>query len=48
MIKPINGDRLYDLVHEEYLDLLPNTLQGKTFDEEYTHKCESLIKKNFL
>ena len=45
MIKPINGDRLYDLVHEEYLDLLPNTLQGKTFDEEYTHKCESLIKK---
>ena len=44
MIKPINGDRLYDLIHEEYLDLLPNTLQGKTFDDEYTNKCETFIK----
>jgi len=43
-IKPIAGDRLYDLLQEEYLDLLPSTLQGKTFNGEYTKKCEELIK----
>ena len=45
MIKPVNGDRLYDLIEEEYLDLLPTTLRGKTFDDQYTAKCETLIKK---
>lgn len=44
-VKPINGDRLYDLVQEEYLGLLPNTLKNKTFDDEYTAKCENLIKQ---
>lgn len=44
-VKPINGDRLYNIVQEEYLDLLPKTLQGKTFDDEYTEKCESFIKQ---
>jgi len=43
-VKPINGDRLYDLVQEQYLDLLPSTLQNKTFDDEYTAKCESFVK----
>lgn len=44
-VKPYNTERLYDLWKEEYFDLLDHVLKQKTFDGEYTVKCQEEIKK---
>lgn len=44
-VKPYNTERLYALWREEYFELLDHVLQSKTFDGEYTHKCQDEIKR---
>jgi dTDP-4-amino-4,6-dideoxygalactose transaminase len=44
-VKPYNTERLYELWKEEYFHLLDHVLQRKTFDGEYTIKCQEEIKK---